>query len=68
MRNYHFLLFNEVCLVVCSWISLEPHCKGSDWLWAASCQGDGVFGPEEVCAQRSRCTQLHVSFQDMQRI
>lgn len=45
----------------------EPHRKGSDWLRAAGYQGDGVFGSEEVCAQRSRSTQLHVSHRDVQR-
>ncbi len=48
-------------------ICLEPYRKGSDWLRAAGCQGDGVFSPEKVCAQRSRSTQLHVSHRDVQR-
>lgn len=43
------------------WIGSEPHCEGSDWLRAAGCHGNGVFGPEEICAQRSCSTQLHVS-------
>lgn len=51
---------NSVFLCACG-ISLEPHCEGSDWLWAAGCQGDGVFGSEEVCAQRPCSAQLHVS-------
>lgn len=47
-------------------ICLEPHCERFDRLRAAGCQGDGVFGSEEVCAQRSRSTQLHVSHRDVQ--
>lgn len=43
------------------WIALEPHCEGPDWLRAAGCHGDGVFGPEEICPQRPGGTQLHVS-------
>lgn len=43
------------------WIGLEPYREGSDWLRAAGCHGNGVFGPEEICAQRSCSTQLHVS-------
>lgn len=42
-------------------LALEPYCEGSDRLRAAGCHGNGVFGPEEICAQRSCSTQLHVS-------
>lgn len=47
--------------VICFWVCLEPNCEGFDWLRASGCKRDGVFGPEEVCAQRSCSTQLHVS-------
>lgn len=39
---------------------LEPHREGPHWLRTAGCQGDGIFGSEEVCPPRSRRTQLHV--------
>lgn len=68
------LLPNKLCnvyscfkLVFLSWIYLEPYRERFDWFRAASCQGDGVFGPEEICSQRPRSTQLHVSHRDVQR-
>lgn len=39
----------------------ESHSEGPDWLRASGRQGNGVLGTEEVCAQRSGSTQLHVS-------
>lgn len=42
-------------------LALEPHGEGLDWLWPPGDKGDGVPGAEEVCAQRSGSTELHVS-------
>ena len=39
----------------------ESNSEGPDRLRPPGCQGDGVFGSEEVCTQRPGSTQLHVS-------
>lgn len=61
----HSEISHSVFFLYVFWNCLEPHRERFDRLRAAGCQGDGVFGSEEVCAQRSRSTQLHVSHRDV---
>lgn len=61
VQLFQLFWFSLFSFLICFGLALEPNCEGSDRLRAAGCHGNGVFGPEEICAQRSCSTQLHVS-------
>lgn len=61
VQLFQLFWFSLFSLLICFGLALEPYCEGSDRLRASGCHGNGVFGPEEICAQRSCSTQLHVS-------